>query len=275
MAKHTAALLTVEDLSSIYSLVDLEDKNEPAEGSDWIQWAHDSHDDDENIAYLAFNEGTEIKQVFFLNASLQSCDIQPTDKKAQHDGRRQSGIQQESLFDVLKIGTYANQTSVIGFEQYHAYCRTLYFLQLMKPTANRSISRAGGRNKPVGAVVMQVPFKELKIVIFVTIIVLKEDIPGLLSMKDMIDNGLDIFIQGHHASLAQRRHVLSTEDYFLIHRWKSADTDFVVYTVKQLRTPYPNLGYSSVKVLESLLWWADRYTFDTTTVKFPEKLQKD
>lgn len=50
-----------------------------------------------------------------------------------------------------------------------------------------------------------------------TSLVLKEDVPTFLYMKDMLDNDLDIFIQGRFASLGGEKHPLALEDYLLIH----------------------------------------------------------
>lgn len=49
-----------------------------------------------------------------------------------------------------------------------------------------------GKERSIGETRMQIPFKILQTVIDVNFLVLKDDMKTLLSMKDMVQNGLDI-----------------------------------------------------------------------------------
>lgn len=84
-------------------------------------------------------------------------------------------------------------------------------------------------------------------------------------MKDMIENGPDISIQGNYVSLGQKQHLWSMENYFLIHRWKPEDKSFAFYTEKELRTLHPTFGHLSVKTLDMLLRRANWPSFDRKT----------
>lgn len=108
-----------------------------------------------------------------------------------------------------------------------------------------------------------------------SIFILKEYIPALLSMAYTIDNGLDSSKQGLHASLCLRHHTQRLENYFLIHCRGPVDTDFAFHSKKELWTLYSTFEHPSVKALESLLPRADRPTYDKTTVNILEKVWKD
>lgn len=158
-AKHSTALLTVENPSSIYSMMDLDDEKETAEGSDWVLSVENTWEDDGKIAYFSFDEKTDIEQVFSLNTFLHCRSIQPANKKAHHTPRSHPGTQQKSRFDGLKNYTCPNRTSFITFEQYRTYSQTLNLPQSMKAVANLSMSGNGEIRKAVSAVAIQVPPK--------------------------------------------------------------------------------------------------------------------
>lgn len=65
----------------------------------------------------------------------------------------------------------------------------------MQPTDKLTIAGIGGISKVTGVVIIQIPFKDLGIVIDVTFVVLKGDIQTLLSMNDMLGSILYKFIR--------------------------------------------------------------------------------
>lgn len=63
-------------------------------------------------------------------------------------------------------------------------------------------------------VIIQVLFKDLKVFIDVLFLFLKEDVPTLLLINDMIDNSLYISILSRYVRLGQVRHTLIMEKIF-------------------------------------------------------------
>lgn len=59
---------------------------------------------------------------------------------------------------------------------------------------------------------IRIPFKKLNVVIDVTHVILNEDLPNLLSMKDMLVRSLDISIQESLVSLGAMRHLHISEN---------------------------------------------------------------
>lgn len=61
-----------------------------------------------------------------------------------------------------------------------------------------------------------------------------DNVPSLLSMKDMKDNGLVISIQQEKISYKQNFQKPILENYYLIHRWTVEDMTRVMYTEEEL-----------------------------------------
>lgn len=90
----------------------------------------------------------------------------------------------------------------------------------------------------------------------------------------MIDDSLEISIQGCYNSLRPKRHPLSMEDYSLVHRWEWADTDFAYYIEKKWITLHRSFKQPLLNALDMLLRQSNGPTLDKTTVQFVEKNQK-
>lgn len=63
------------------------------------------------------------------------------------------------------------------------------------------ITGIGGKRNPIGTMSLEIPLPYLDLVIEVDFLVLKEPVPKLSSMHDIILNGLDIYWQGGNVSL--------------------------------------------------------------------------
>lgn len=64
---------------------------------------------------------------------------------------------------------------------------------------------------------------------------------------------MDISTQGRYISLEIVRQDLAFENFFLIHRWKSADLPCALYTEADLRRIHSGFGHPSVKSTENIL----------------------
>ena len=59
----------------------------------------------------------------------------------------------------------------------------------------KSVSGTGGKNNSIGVARIPIPLRDLNLVINVRFQIMGDDVPSLLSMKDMKDNGIEISIQ--------------------------------------------------------------------------------
>lgn len=124
---------------------------------------------------------------------------------------------------------------MISVQQYHAYCQESNQSHSIKAANIRTITEIGGISKSVGVVIIQVPFAKLSAVIDVSCPELAQNIRNLLSIKAVLENDLDISIQGSYIRLGNRRHQLITEIVFLIHRWPPSDVPFTFSTKQGLQ----------------------------------------
>lgn len=105
----------------------------------------------------------------------------------------------------------------------------------------------GGRRTAIGPALIQIPFVSLGIIIDVDFLIFSEPVPSLLSMKDMVLNGLDISIQRRQVTLREHSQDIDMENFFLIHRWRPEDLTCLLYTKDELRRINRNFGLRSVR----------------------------
>lgn len=135
-------------------------------------------------------------------------------------------MRQQAPFHCLNFDNWTKRTSVVSMEQYRADFRTFNLLQSMKRNTNCTISRIERNGWAFRVVVIKVQSKNLEILVAVLLSVIKEDIPTLLFVKDMINNGLNISTQLRYIRWVRTCYSLSMENYFLIHRGRPDDIDF-------------------------------------------------
>lgn len=143
----------------------------------------------------------------------------------------------------------------MSLNQYKAYCEHFKIPMEVNRTEKRTIRGLNSKNPAIGTAVITIPFSELDIWLDVKFRIMEFDCPSLLSMKDMVDNGLDISIQKKWVSYKHKRKEPVFENYFLIHRWNASDLSF--YTEPELRRLYRVFGHPLVTALKNLLKRAD------------------
>lgn len=161
-----------------------------------------------------------------------------------------------SAFNGVRFDTCAN-TSVICEAQYMSYCSEFGLRPSIRPPGGRCITGIGGMRKLIGIVNLQIPFTQLDLVINVDFMMLKENVPTLISVPDIILNGLDISVQRRHVSLGKRTQQLSMEKYFLVHRWTKDCAIYSCYTQDELCKIHRTFGHPSALAMVNLLNRAD------------------
>lgn len=145
----------------------------------------------------------------------------------------------------------------------------------MQPADKRSTTGIGRKGKATGVVVISVSLKALGAVIDVPLLILKEEILTLFSMKDMLDEESDIPMQGRYVILDIISHPLAIKNCFLIHRCTPDGISFALYTEQKLRTLHRTFGHLSMQVLEMLLRWIDKPNTDVQTAKNLRNVEGD
>lgn len=111
----------------------------------------------------------------------------------------------------------------------------------------------GGIKRVVGSSPIQVPFPAMGVEIEVDVILIYGKVPSLLSMKSMVENGLEISIQDKTIRWRGRFQPLNFRNYFLIHVWLPADFPNEMYTEDALIRIHRNCGNTSVRATQGLL----------------------
>lgn len=99
----------------------------------------------------------------------------------------------------------------------------------------------------------------------ITFSILEENSPSLLSNKDMLENGLDISLQGSFLYVGDRLQPLTMKNFFSVHRWNGADTLFGLFTESDLRRIHKTFGHPSVPATHMLLQHAKKEPLQTRT----------
>lgn len=71
-------------------------------------------------------------------------------------------------------------------------------------------------------------------------------------MKDMLENGLDLRMQGQYISFCDRKQKLKLENYIIVHRLGKNDINYDFYTVAELRTLQQTFGHPRLTTLQEL-----------------------
>lgn len=151
-------------------------------------------------------------------------------------------------FNGIIMDTAANRSSIMSLSQYKAYCEEFRISMRINRMEKRTICGVNSKSSPVGTATISIPFKTLDLWIDVQFRIMPFDCPSLLSMKDMIDNGLDLSIQNKWISYKHKLQDLIFENYFLVHRWNAWDSCF--YTEPELKRLHRVFGHPSVTALK-------------------------
>lgn len=73
-------------------------------------------------------------------------------------------------------------------------------------------------------------FTALNLIIYVEFSILQDEMPSLLSNKDMIESGLDISLQGGYLHIGDLKQPLILDNYFYIYKLSAASIPYVLYT---------------------------------------------
>lgn len=93
----------------------------------------------------------------------------------------------------------------------------------------------------------------MKIVIEDDFLLISGNVQSLLSMKEMIENGLDISVKARTITHYGEKKGIQMKIVFLIHYWEPTDMNFVLYTENELHPIHRTFGHPSARKTEYLL----------------------
>lgn len=135
----------------------------------------------------------------------------------------------------FRLVTGGNRASVMSKEPYHAYCRPFGLRPAIQTTGGRASRGIGRRKTSIGSSTIQFAFNYLQLMIDVEFLLLDDQVPTLLSMRDMIRNGLEISMQQAHSTHMTKKQRIKLDNYFFFHEWYPHDICFALYMENQIR----------------------------------------
>lgn len=149
-------------------------------------------------------------------------------------------------FKGIRLDTFGNRTSIMGNQQFDAYCHDFGTKPSIIPSHNLGINGIVGVITGKLLVLVYIPFKDLNLLINEKILLVTENIPTLLSMKDMKTNGLYIPLQEETIIFGWESQKLIMDNVFLKHNWSPADLSFSLDTELELRKIHRAFGHPSI-----------------------------
>lgn len=104
-----------------------------------------------------------------------------------------------------------------------------------------------GLQPALGFLMIQVPFMDLQITIGVDFMIFSGNIPSLLSLRDIHDNGLHISLQRKVTIFPWKEHNWKFNYYFSIHEWTPHDLPFALCTQRKIRNLHRVFGHPSIR----------------------------
>lgn len=179
------------------------------------------------------------------------------------------------FFGSNRIDKGASQTPVISIAQYREYCKSFDLSSAMKPFIDRIIMGIGEAGNLIGRVVIQVPFKNPGVVIDVSFLIIRESVPAILPMKDILNKDSEISIQREYVSLENLHNLLTIKSYILIHEWNPSNLLYVFYTKNEVWTLPRSFGHPSVKALGTLLRLVEGHKLTKEAAEPLEKTEEE
>ena len=250
-SRHPSALLTIEDLSSVVNMVNDNDIDQDKDDGN-VMWNEEGDEsEDSDITYMLRTDADEVERSLSRNAFLHGRSWSDTSSTVMFTTSNRT-TSKKVKFNGITIDTAANRKSVMCEGQYLAYQLEFGRKIPIRPP-KKGVRGIGGRSEVIGEATIQIPFLKLHLIIDVEFSILKEISPSLLSNRDMIENGLDISLQGGYLYIGSLRQPLILENYFYTYNWSSDSIPYVLYTEKELRTIHRSFGHPSVSSTYKLL----------------------
>lgn len=276
-SNHPSALLTVDDLALVIDMVlDDDDEIQGHQDDDGVEWMDDQEATEEpsDIAFMTETEAKSVEQALSNSAYLHGQSYPKDMDTALLSMNKQLVSRSGPPFNGITIDTAANRKSVMCKAQYEAYGRDFgRTIPMRKPS--RGLKGLGGKSKVLGEAMIQIPFCALHLIIDVVFAIVEEDIPSLLSNKDMLDNGLDISLQGKYLYIGSRRQPLVLDNYFFIYRWSTRNVPYALYTENELRRIHRGFGHPSVRATRNLLARSNNGNLNPVLMNQVKKIKAD
>lgn len=261
-ADHPSALIFIEDLAFLpNNYFNCKDEgNDEFEADLADNDIFDEEGDEEDILAFAAdfdlrNTESALATTYFLHGLSLDVDY----ANALISMQKQLNRPHSLTFAGVRIDTCANRRSTMSRKKYITYCQEFGRRLSIKSAAHNDEGILGtGRRVPfMGTVFIQISFSGLQVEIDVDFLLVDKAVPARLSMRDMLQNGLDISLQDAAifigTGIAKRANQLQLCNFFLTHTWMPSSMPWSLFTEPELRKIHRMFGHSSVRDTMALL----------------------
>lgn len=119
----------------------------------------------------------------------------------------------------------------------------------------------------LGEVTIQIPFSELNLVMDIDFSILGGETPSLPCNRDLIENGLDISIQGGYLYIGEARQPPALDNFFFIYKCTVASIPYILYTEDELRGIHRVSGHPIESSTQKSLKKANKEPLDVNIIK--------
>lgn len=160
---------------------------------DWIQWVENETCHVGSVPFLITEEYEQIEQCLSTSCFLHGTEMDKTYfKKIQ--AFYMDNQERIYKYQGITTATRANTISFVRVSQYRVYCNTVMLPRSIQQAQKRIPSEIGGYSQTIGATRRQVPFRKWCDIIDVGFTDVEKNTPPFLSMKDILDHGLNLSI---------------------------------------------------------------------------------
>lgn len=221
------APVTVSDMAFILDLCAQADHNPDYYdkiAAEWVQ--RKDTDSDSSLAFVESADLVEIEQNLSSSSFLHRRRIPQSRTTALLGMHAQLGTNPDHPFLGVHLETGTIMSSMMLRGQCAAYCEEFGVRSSLIPGNGASVQGIRGRRTSIGTALIRIPFCNLNLAIDVDFLVIPDNLPSILCMKDMVDNRLDIRIQNHTDGFRDLTHALKMANCFLIPAWSPVDMPY-------------------------------------------------
>lgn len=241
--KKAGAYVAVEDVISVF----LAESEEDAESS---ELESEDMDDQVMIAEEIRDINKELETNLSNKVFLHTCGFLSRRKKEINDMEQALLVdERQSEFNGVLVDTGANRTSLMSLTQYRAYC-TEHGVPANLTKSTKRVCGIGGSQRSIGKARIPIPFPNLGLISDIDFHIIEDEVPTLLSLRDLKSTGIDMSIQQNCLMFMGKKQRLVHENDFLYYRWSP---DVALFSHAELLKLHRSFGHPSVSALHRVL----------------------
>jgi hypothetical protein len=225
-----------------------------ADANDGSSGADDDSENEESYAVREIADMNVMLERELSNISFaHSCGFTARKDTEMKEMQKQLNMPAERppIFKGIIIDTGANKSSLMSVKQYRAYCRSFKIPASIRGPM-KIFKGIGGTRRSMGSARIAIPFPKLGMCADIEFQIIDDDVPTLLSLRDLRNTGVELSIQNNSLRLLGREQPLTAENDFLCHKWEQEDAT-ALFANEELKRLHRSFGHPTTGALHRLL----------------------